>query len=1419
MSLKSLMEYTFVSKYARYLPEQKRRETWKESCDRVRQMMHDKYSNASKELHDKIDWAYDMMHKKRVLGSQRALQFGGNPIFAHNARIYNCLDKNTQFVTMFGVKTFADFEDGDTTYVLTHTGKWQEATVRQYGESYLNKITIQKGNAESVVFATGDHRWILSNGDITTNLKEGDRLYKPVDTFDDFIFETASTEEQLYWCYGFVYGDGTVNNNYSMVRLCGKDTQYETRFTNLGFKSSSSLSLKGDIMIYTGKYQKTTPDPNIDNPNLIRAFVAGYLSADGTKSKQLYGSKYIAIQSSDIDHIDFIRKCFPVAGVWIISEKDLTGEETNFGVRPYTVLFRISTNSGSKYNCGWKVKNIERQVKRDIVWCLEVENDKSFILPNGIVTGNCVSSYIDRLRFFQECMYLLLCGCGTGFSVQKHHIDKLPPLLSITPEKNKKFVIEDTIEGWSDAVGVLVASYFDQQELFPEYVGYNVVFDYTNIRPAGSPIAGGVGKAPGPEPLKKALKNIKKILDNAIVRNEFSSDNLRKIKPIEAYDIVMHASDAVISGGVRRSATICVFSPDDEEMAKAKTGNWFDENPQRGRSNNSAILLRDGTTKEQFDKLMSSVKQFGEPGFVWSDSTELIVNPCVTIDTKILTIDGWKEIGSLLGKNIDIYQDNRVFGGINEDGEFWDIDMSQKNECVVNMASNARKTGVNRDIYQLELSCGRTVKATDNHHFATPDGMCELKDLSTEDCLLIPIPPMANIDKESKDFNIGYLYGLIFGDGCFTDNAARISLWGESDLTSIEKMVESIISPLEDSLKTCRGNTSPKFSTVSGEQYGSAEKHCLQSSLLATAFEKYGLKTNKEEISFIHNTSKDFKSGFISGLFYADGHSEYSESSKSLSLRITSIKKNILQDVQLLLQELGVFSRINIAREAGTVMLPDSNRDYKEYNTQNCYRLIIGGLENCFKAISVLKLNDKHTTLVTEKYNNRKTSKTNLFTSKVESITYVGREDVYCLSEDNRRTMIAEGITSRRCVEIGMYAVDITTGLSGWQGCNLSTVNCAKVKTADDFYDACTAAAIIGTLQAGFTSFPYLGEVSERIFQRESLLGVSGTGWLEKPEICLDPEVQKRGAEIVKAVNKQIATMIGINQAARTTCVKPEGSASCVLGTASGIHPHHAKRYIRRVQANKMEDIYKFFKKKNPRACEASVWSANETDDVISFCVEVPDGSKTKNQTTAINLLEIVKSTQENWVMSGRNLDQCTQPWLTHNVSNTINVKHDEWEDVSDFIYENRNYFCGVSLLPATGDKDYPQAPFTTVYLPSEMLSYYGEGVMFVSGLIETALLLWEDNLWDACSALLGMGKMKGHAKKEWAQRCSKYAVNYFDGDVKKLTYAMKDVYNYKLWTELQREYKEVDYTNLFEETDNTKLQEELACAGGACQI
>jgi ribonucleoside-diphosphate reductase alpha chain len=406
------------------------------------------------------------------------------------------------------------------------------------------------------------------------------------------------------------------------------------------------------------------------------------------------------------------------------------------------------------------------------------------------------------------------------------------------------------------------------------------------------------------------------------------------------------------------------------------------------------------------------------------------------------------------------------------------------------------------------------------------------------------------------------------------------------------------------------------------------------------------------------------------------------------------------------------------------------------------------------------------------------------------------------------------------CVEIGMWPVDETTGESGWQACNLSTINCAKVKTVEDFYAACESAAIIGTLQAGFAEFPYLGKASENIISREALLGVSMTGIMEQHEICLDPKVQKKGAEIVKKTNERIAKLIGINKAARTTCVKPEGTSSCILGTSSGIHPHHAKRYIRRVQANKMEPIYQYFKTINPRACEESVWSNNDSDDVVAFCVEVPDGSKIKNQLGAIDLLEYVKSTQQSWVMNGTNPEQCTQKWLTHNVSNTINVKPEEWDAVTDFIYNNRQYFCGVSLLPIAGDKDYAQAPFTTVYLPSEQIQHYGDAAVFVSGLIEVGLSLYEDNLWAACDSLLGVGqKIKGSEKKEYRDRCQRFADRYMNGDLKLLTYCMKDVYNWKEWLDMNREYKEVDYTNVIEEQNNVNPVQEVACAGGSCEI
>ena len=695
-----------------------------------------------------------------------------------------------------------------------------------------------------------------------------------------------------------------------------------------------------------------------------------------------------------------------------------------------------------------RVKNMMHtqypDVKEDIDWAYDMMYKKKVlgsqralqfggdpILKRHAKIYNCTSSYCDRLRFFQECFWLLLCGSGTGFSVQKHHVAKLPTLEHDVPDNNEgiKYVIEDSIEGWSDALGVLLSSYFSKPiEEFKMYKNTYVVFDYSNIRPKGSSLASGVGKAPGFEPLQNGLEKIRTLLDRCVANGQ------KKLRPIDAYDIVMHSSDAVLSGGVRRSASLALFSHDDEEMAKAKTGNWYLDNPQRARSNNSALLLKDNTTFEEFKTLMESVKEFGEPGFIWSDSTEMTFNPCV---------------------------------------------------------------------------------------------------------------------------------------------------------------------------------------------------------------------------------------------------------------------------------------------------------------------------------------------------------------------------------------------------EVGMWPVDEETGKSGWQGCNLSTINCSSIEDEDDFYERCRAAAIIGTLQAGFTKLDYLGDTSCRIFEREALLGVSLTGTMEKHDLILSEKVLRAGAKIAVETNKDLSKRIGINQAARVTCLKPEGTSSSMLGTSSGIHPHHAKRYIRHVQANILEAPYQHFKKLNPQACEKSSWSANNTDEVIKFPIEVPDGAKLKNQLPAVEMLSVVKDTQKNWVQSGKNRSLCTQEYLSHNVSNTVTVKPDEWDAVTKYIYDNRKYFAGISLIPQSGDKDYPQAPFTTVYTSREIVKEYGDAALWCSGLIELGLNAFGNNLWAACD-YVSMNQAKENDTQDkllFITKMKNFAGKYFDGDTKRLTYCMKDVYNWKIYCDLFNSFKKVDYTELSETEDNTVGIEEISCAGGACLL
>jgi ribonucleoside-triphosphate reductase len=659
---------------------------------------------------------------------------------------------------------------------------------------------------------------------------------------------------------------------------------------------------------------------------------------------------------------------------------------------------------------------------------------------------NCSYSPINRPRFFAEYFWLLLAGSGCGFSVQNHHIAYLPNIYK--PEGDEAvFVVPDTIEGWADCISVLLTSYFRIaiEDRFKQYIGKRVVFDFSKIRRKNSPLSYG-GKAPGASGLKASLHKITSLIEKLI------SHGFERLRSIDAYDICMHLSDAVLSGGVRRSSTLCLFSKDDSLMLSAKTGNWMKNNPQRARSNNSVILLRGDTTREEFNEIIQSTKEFGEPGFVFTDDLECGYNPCVEINLYPYLI-------------------------------------------------------VNKELYN----------------------------------------------------NFMKLY----------DN------------------------------------------------------------------------------------------------------------------------KGIL--------------------------------DYKS-----------AGLE------------------------------------------------------------------------------------VGWQTCNLSTINGKLVKTKEDFFQAIRAATIVGTLQAGFTDMGYLGEVSKKICEREALLGVSITGIMENPHIFLNADIVSEGAGLVKQINKEVAKKIGINPAARTTAVKPEGTGSIKLKTlANGIHAYHSRRFIRVCQTNKTEVPYQYLKSHlSDIAIEESVWSSDKTDDVLYFPITVSKEAKIKADFNAIEFLKVVKFFQKHWVHNGKNEDLCVVKSLSHNVSNTCLVNPEEWDDVKDFIYDNREFFCAVSLLGNYGDKDYYQAPFQAVFTESEIIDVYGDiGYEQCLQYYNTLRPIKSVQLWKLCES----PTWNTPPNKEMAELTEKY----FDGNYIKFQYCLKDIHNMILFEQLDNMYKNivVDYDKMIEKDDNTQLSNEVACSGGACTI
>lgn len=338
---------------------------------------------------------------------------------------------------------------------------------------------------------------------------------------------------------------------------------------------------------------------------------------------------------------------------------------------------------------------------------------------------NCCFLPVDHHDAFSEIMFLLLSGTGVGYSVQRQHVEKLPEINK--PTKSRRYLVADSIEGWADAVKVLVTAYM-KGKAYP-------LFDFRDIRPKGAMLITAGGKAPGAEPLKNCLHDIQKVLDRKA--------NGEQLTTLEVHDIMCYIADAVLSGGIRRSAMISLFDLDDDDMLTCKFGNWWEHEPQRGRSNNSAVIVRHKIEKEIFLDLWKKIELSGsgEPGFFFTNDASWGLNPCLTGDSLIAVKDHDTTTDGVTIAEGGVYQiPLKQLVELYETSTLPPMVLSYNTELTQlewDMLDNAALTREKAPIIELTLDTGETLKLTPDHRVFTENrGWVEAAQLTDEDILV-----------------------------------------------------------------------------------------------------------------------------------------------------------------------------------------------------------------------------------------------------------------------------------------------------------------------------------------------------------------------------------------------------------------------------------------------------------------------------------------------------------------------------------------------------------------------------------------------------------------------------------------------------------------------------------------------------------
>lgn len=1632
MSVTALSEYTFQSRYSQYDDTLKRKETWGEAVKRIFDMHRDKYAGhieKSEELKNLVDFAEKEYKKKHVIGSQRNLQFGGEPTIKHNLKSFNCtytladrprVFQEILFTLLCGSGVGVSVRKrhvGALPGLVARTKNSKKFEIEDSIEGWADAVGVLYSsfvNAEKAVFpefsghaVEFDFSKIRPKGALIANrfkapgpdglrqslekvevllngrVESGD--LRPIDCYDIVAhISDAVLSGGIRRCLPkgskVFLKDGVRNiedvrvgdmaltskgykkvlNNFdqgkqSLIKIVTQDGDFEctpnhkmavlTGFETYEWKCAEDLAAGDRLITNTkavdgvktklpefkfikNKKDNTSIDIKIPKLDQNMAHFLGNLHGDGyvlyVENRKEHGADVASRVSIACD------MTYPDQHTFLCEQMQRFGVKAQ--IKPRKGENCVNIECSSKQLAKYFYDNF-KQPKTNIeipqcIWNASTEIKLAYISgildSDGCVKNRPIKVVNTIYEQFAKDIQNLLYSCG--ISTRLNHLKS----------KTREAL------GWKRIYQVSLINRKDAK-ILDKHTKFKKLISRTKTR-AGSTF-------PSEWIAKNKIFKGKKGALGAFANEKVTADalndkgfevNLRptEILRIEAvktqkktFDIEVEDAHEFYCNGylTHNSALIILFDQDDQEMMNAKTGDWFINNPQRARSNNSACVVRQTCTKEQFDKLIECARGAGEPGFFFCDEKDLDsgANPSLAGDTIVYTQD--------LG-NLPIQQlENRKF----------------KVKTVTGDVANAScvKSGANKSLTQISLSNDRHIYATPEHKWPIFKEN-QLVNVKTQNLkkgdLLVKNPkpetdiyePILDIKTDAKtedvwDISVEHPSHSFPIEWCFTGNCLEISLYpktksGQSGFSACVAGETKLIT--RDGVEQIQDCVGRQVEVWNGEEWSKATPvvtgknkqfyrvqlsdgsylDCTENHrfLVKNRFEKiyrevttkflfenltnekYRISTPRTEIEYeegiqeprayeyglfigdgslsgkklridLYNKKRSLpikfgtlknknkkpfnsKSSCVYDQYYLDldfdlckrfkketglpkeifswdkqsilqfvaGWADTDGSQASKGIRIYGEQNNI-SDLQLLLTKVGINSSQNVCYEAGG------------------YEMILGNKANRNQAVHYVQITktDKipcHRLVC----NNTKEARLKGKKQIIRSVTKLDRIDTsYCLEEPKKHQCLFNNVLTLQC--------------------NLSEVNGKFAKDEETFYKQCKAASIIGTLQAGYTDFEYLGDDTEEIIEREALLGVSITGLMDNPEVLFDPKIQKRGAEIVNETNRAVAKLIKINPAARTTCIKPSGSASILLESASGIHAHHARRYLRRIQSNEEESSLAFFKQHNPLAVEKSVWSATGTDYSVIFPCEVPKGAIVNNQISALEFLEKIKSTQLNWVKTGTNKELCAIPYLEHNVSSTVTVKDDEWEDVSKFLYENRYHFTGVSLLSLSGDLDYHQSPRASVLTPNELVKEYGDASVFASGLVVDGLAAFNDNLWAACDAAIGIGedikdeleepsypKQRNYkalssyfeareqyeswfAKKDWVRRLNQFAERYFDGDLRRATYCCKHVSLWKTWVDLRREYKEVDWSQMEcgPEYQNADEQAAAACSGGACEI